>query len=385
VTLERRKLAFMVRGGLHPSGRYEIVPVWLTLLERLAQRHDVHAFVLRHLREPSTYLLRGITVHDLGRPSADVRFGRWAEWRAIRAALARCDQFDVLHGVWVDPGGFLAAVAGRRFSVPTVVTCDSGEFVAIDAVAYGMQRTAGGRALVSAACRLATRVHVTSMYMERLAAMRGYGAVRIPVGIDVARATISPRPDEGPPWKLLQVASLNRVKDQAMLLNAVSIASREIDVRLDLVGEDTLGGALQSHAAVIGIADRVTFHGFRPHDELRPFYGGAHLYVQSSRHEAAGISVLEAAASAVPIVGTHVGYVADWSPTGAIAVEPGNATHLARAIVDTLRDPETRRQIAANAGAFAMAHDVDWTARELEKLYADLQRGTHFRRRGQSL
>jgi glycosyltransferase involved in cell wall biosynthesis len=96
--------------------------------------------------------------------------------------------------------------------------------------------------------------------------------------------------------------------------------------------------------------------------------------VQSSRHEAAGAAVLEAAAAALPVVGTRVGYVADWAPDAAVAVEPGDASALARAMVDTVKNAEMRAQLASRAHAFAEAHDVDWTAGELEKLYQSLAR-----------
>ena len=101
------------------------------------------------------------------------------------------------------------------------------------------------------------------------------------------------------------------------------LEARGIDARLDLVGEDTLNGALQERAVRLGLADRIAFHGFVPSDRLPQFYACAHLYVQSSRHEAAGVAVLEAAASGVPVVGTAVGYVKDWARLRAAAVPPG--------------------------------------------------------------
>jgi glycosyltransferase involved in cell wall biosynthesis len=366
------RLAFVLSGGLHPSGREQVIPALLGLLERLARRHEVHAFTLRHLAEPATYTLRGMTVHDLGRPGAGKRFQRWNEWRALRAALESHERFDVIHGYWVDPGGLLAALAGRRFGVPSIVTCDSGEFSAIDAIGYGMQRTARARALVSVACRLANRVHVASRYMEELASAHWYNVVRFPIGVDVAAVPPPPTPREGPPWRVLNVASLNRVKDHATLLDALSTVSRTVDVRLDLVGEDTLDGVVQARASALGIADRVSFHGFRPFDELPAFYHAAHLYVQSSRHEAAGAAVLEAAASGLPIVGTRVGYVAEFAPHAAVAVAPGDANALAQAIVGTLADADQQTRLATNARAFALMHDVNWTAAELERLYAAL-------------
>src|SRR6185436_18738171 len=118
----------------------------------------------------------------------------------------------------------------------------------------------------------------------------------------------------GPPWRLLRVASLNRVKDYPMLMRALArLVPALPGVHLDVVGEDTLDGSVQQLAKALGVDAHVTFHGFQPTDALAPFYARAHLHLVSSRHEAAGIVVLEAAAAGVPTIGTRVGFLADWS------------------------------------------------------------------------
>jgi hypothetical protein len=142
------KIAMVVTGGLHPSGDEQVVPSWLALFERLAARHEIHAFALKHLATPRTYTLRGFTVHDLGRPSAPIGLARWAQERALARALDAHGPFDLIHGFWADPAGQLAARAGRRLRIPSVVTCDSGEFVSLPQIKYGSQRTSNGRRAV---------------------------------------------------------------------------------------------------------------------------------------------------------------------------------------------------------------------------------------------
>ena len=363
------KIAIVVTGGLHPSGSQQVVQAWLWLIQRLSAANEVHAFALRHLPEPAQYQLAGATIHDLGRPE-----GRWAQWKALHRALTTVGPFDVIHGFWADPAGALAAVAGRRLGIPSVVTCDSGEFSSIPAIGYGSQQSAPGRAAVALACRLATRVHVTTRFMETRAASYAAHVARIPIGVDLESISAPASRSDGPPWRLLQVASLNRVKDQSTLLEAVAVARRSISIKLDLVGEDTLGGKLQREATSHGLSGSVTFHGFQPHDAVMRFYRSAHMYVQSSRHEGGGISVLEAAAARLPIVGTRVGHVSDLEPHAAVAVPPGDAHALADAIVRTLRDALGRRTISARASQFAESHDANWTAQQMLALYESLNR-----------
>lgn len=365
------RLGMVVTGGLHPSGREQVVPSLLALFERLGRAHDVHAFALRHLAHARTYTLRGITVHDLGRPSAPLGLTRWAQYRALARAVTAAGPFDVVHGFWADPAGLLAARLGRRLRLPSVVTCDSGEFVELPEIGYGSQRTPRGRSAVREACSHSSQVHVCTSFMRAQASRHGVETIVIPLGI-AAGAGLPLRHKRGEGLRLLQVASLSPVKNQAALIEAVALLARDIDVRLDLAGEDTLGGLLQARACELGVADRVAFHGFVPNDQLAPLFAAADLYVQSSRHEAAAVSVLEAAAAGVPVVGTRVGYVADWSPDRAAAVDAATPQALADAIRTLHGDRERAATISAAAGAWVRAHDADWTAAQFEQLYQQL-------------
>jgi glycosyltransferase involved in cell wall biosynthesis len=368
------KIAMVVTGGLHPSGREQVVPSWLALFARLARTHEVHAFALRHLPQPRTYELMGFTVHDLGRPEAPLGLTRRVQSRALVRALADAGPFDILHGFWGDPAGQLAVLGGRHFGIPSVATFDSGEFVSLPEIDYGSQRTARGRRAIAEACT-ASRVHVCTQFMAAQAAAGGIAATVIPLTTVTAAsaAPLAPAPARGTRLRLLQVASLSRVKNQRLLLEALARLASRIEATLDLAGEDTLGGELQRHAADLGVADRVTFHGFVPQDALAPLYAAADVYVQSSRHEAAGVSVLEAAAAGVPIVGTRAGYVADWATEMAVAIDDANPDSLADAILAIHADPAARAR-ADRARAWSIEHDADRMTAAFEALYLDLVR-----------
>lgn len=381
------KVAVVVTGGLHPSGRDQVVPSWLALFSELAKTHDIHAFALRHLPETQTYSLRGFTVHDLGRPSAAIGLTRWAQARALRRALAAQGPFDLVHGLWGDPAGQLAVRSARGFGIPSLVTLDSGEFVSIPVIDYGSQRTARGRTAIKEACG-ATRIHVCTRFMADKAAQHGVQPAVIPLTTVTSspaatadgaeQAELKFRPPgrvrvggDGGPLKLLQVASLSRVKNQQMLIDALAIVRQSVDARLDLVGEDTLGGELQRRAGEKGVGEHVRFLGFVPQDRLAATFADADLYVQSSLHEAAGVSVLEAAASGLPIVGTRVGYVADWAPDRALAIDTGDPSALAQAILTLHGDPLRAREMAARAQSWALEHHAGWVADRFTLLYRD--------------
>jgi glycosyltransferase involved in cell wall biosynthesis len=362
------RIAWIVAGGVDESGVERVTPSLLWQIERLARRHELHIYVLRYHKRPQTYQLLGATVYDLGRPEGIRR-----QYAATLAAIRRHGRPDVLHGMLALPAGFVAAVVGRRLGVPSIVTCDSGEFIAIDDIAYGAQATARQRWAVRVTSRLASRVVVCTTYQARLAEGCGVRTVLVPIGVDTSRFHPPAARPDGPPWRLLQVASLNRVKDQQTLLGAFArLLAARVDARLEIAGEDTLGGAVQREAARLGVAEHVTFHGPVASASLAELYRRAHLFVLSSRHEGGPVVALEAAAAAVPIVGTAVGYVADWAGDRAIAVPPHAPAALADAVAALLGDPVRRGRLAASARHWVLRHDADWTASEHDRLYHEL-------------
>jgi glycosyltransferase involved in cell wall biosynthesis len=175
------------------------------------------------------------------------------------------------------------------------------------------------------------------------------------------------------PARLIHVASLNRVKDQPTLLHALA-AMRDcgIDFRMDLVGQDTLGGEIQSLAARLGLSARLSFHGFLPQRALRPLVEASDVMMISSRHEAGPLALHEAAVVGVPTVGTAVGQIADWAPQAALAAPVAAPEVLARHATALLRDEELRLGIARQAWLRATRENADGTARCFEAIYESL-------------
>jgi glycosyltransferase involved in cell wall biosynthesis len=378
------RIGLVVSGGVDRSGRERVTPSLLWLIERLAHRHDVHVFVLHYYPRPCSYPLLGATVHDIGRVDGARILRRRRRRQRLSAAIDANGPLELLHAYQGMPAVVSAPVAGR-LGMPFVVTLDSGELTAIRDIGYGLQLRWLDRRGIAAAARAAARVTVATSFMAGLVPedfSRDPVAV-IPLGVDASAFPPGPHV-EGPPWRLLRVASINRVKDHSTLLRALALlVDRGLDVQLDIVGEDTMDREARSLASTLGVGSRVTFHGFQPTDRLAPFFARAHLHVVSSRHEAAGVVVLEAAAAGLATVGTSVGYVADWHPDRAQAVPVQDPAALASAIGELLRDPRRRGQLASAAREWTLAHDADWTTAQFERVYGEVIR-SGYRRRARS-
>ncbi len=363
------KVALVVPGGVDRSGEQRVIPALLWLIERLAQRLELHVFALHQEPEPARYELLGATVHNIGRA--------WTRLRTLGALLAehRRRPFAVLHGFWATPPGVLAAIAGGMLGRPVVLHLAGGELVALPDISYGALRGARSRLWVRVALYGASRITAASSPMIEAAAQLGVQVERLPLGVDLARWPVhEPRPRvEGRPARLLHVGSLNLVKDQRTLLLAASVLyQRGAPFRLEIAGADTLSGAVQNFAESLGLSGHVWFHGFVPQSQLRPLMEAADLLLVSSRHEAGPVVMLEAAVAGVPTVGTAVGHVRDWSPDAAVAVPVGDYEGLARETMALIADEARRVRLAMAAQALAVREDADWTAQRVVALYHEL-------------
>jgi glycosyltransferase involved in cell wall biosynthesis len=192
----------------------------------------------------------------------------------------------------------------------------------------------------------------------------------LPLGIDTRRFQPFSSHRVEKPWRLIQAATLNEVKDQSTLLQALSqVRETQPDVHLHLVGQDILNGRLQRLTSELSLINEVTFHGFMNQKDLLTLYQQAHLYVQSSLFESQGASVLEAAACGVPTVGTAVGLVHELAPDAAVSVPIAHPSAMSAAIIRLLDEEDQRNRLSQAAMIWTRIHNADWTADQFEALY----------------
>jgi glycosyltransferase involved in cell wall biosynthesis len=373
------RIALVVPGGVGPDGVRAVIPALLSLVERLAVRHEVLVIATEQRARPDEYDLRGARVLALGSAGR----GPLGRLRLTRRALTALATFrpDVVHAIWLGLGSTIAVLAGWRLKVPVVASIGGGELVDIPRIGYGGARSWRGRLHGRLALGRAAAVTAGSRSALEPIAGRRLDARWIPLGAERITERDMPletrRADDA--LRLLVVASVNRVKGPDVVLGAVlrSGAALGRRVHLDWIGEDTLAGASTTLASALGLTDLVSFRGFRPHDQVLAAWARADISVQGSHHESQGVAVLEAAMAGVPTVGTEVGLVAELAaldPPAAMAVPVGDARALADAIVELARDEDRRRHLGGAAREWALGHDADWTAAAFEAVYASVSR-----------
>ncbi|MFQ5504379.1 MAG: glycosyltransferase, partial [Planctomycetota bacterium] len=99
----------------------------------------------------------------------------------------------------------------------------------------------------------------------------------------------------------------------------------------------------------LGMADAIRLVGAV--EDPAPCLADADLYLFSSRTESFGLGVLEAMASALPVVGPRVGGVSEvlGNPPAGRLLRPSSPLALAEAAHEILTCPETYRQLADRA------------------------------------
>lgn len=198
----------------------------------------------------------------------------------------------------------------------------------------------------------------------------------IPNGVDtgVFRPT-APDETRGDRFRILFVGRLHELKNINLLLrSAAELARAGTALSIDLVGDGPERPALEALAAGLGLADRITWHGWRPKEEVAALYRGASCLVNPSRYEGMPNTVLEAMASGLPVVASNVGGNNDLVAPGETGLlfeldEPEGLTRALRALADD-------RALAGGMGARARELAVrDYSWQGVARRYIDLLAG----------
>jgi glycosyltransferase involved in cell wall biosynthesis len=362
------RIALVVPGGVDRSGEYRVIPALLSLIERLSREHDVQVIALNQEPEPGSWELAGARIHNIGAHHTRVR-----AVHTIRK-LHQAAPLHMVHAMWSAACGQVAVVAAKLLGLPSLVHVTGGEVVAMPEIGFGGRQTWRGRMREALVLRGASALTATSTPIVGLLSQLGVRAERVPLGVDLTcwPPRIPRRREPGRPARLIQVASLNRVKDQSTLLQALALLARSMHVEADIVGDDTLHGEMQALTQRLGLSQQVRFRGFLTQRQLRPVVESADLMIVSSRHEAGPLALLEAAVAGVPTVGTAVGHVQEWAPQAALAVPIGAPAELAGAIRRLLEDEDLRLAVAHEAQRRATREDADYTAGHFQALYCRL-------------
>jgi phosphatidyl-myo-inositol dimannoside synthase len=176
---------------------------------------------------------------------------------------------------------------------------------------------------------------------------------RFRAGVDTASVRAKYRLNGGR-W-MLTVGRLVEHKGQDQTIRALALLrDSEPDLRYAIAGSGVYGVKLRALASELGVSDRVNFLGHVEDDELPALYNVADLYVGASRvavdHvEGFGISLIEAAATSLPVIAGREGGMPEAVVEGVtgLLVDPYDPASLAAAIRSLLDAPDHATKLGA--------------------------------------
>jgi len=317
---------------------------------------------------PARIPVRAFPVTGFATPRAIGQLGAFAAWcRSIGADIVHtCDLYGNIFGL---PGAVLAGVPVRIGNRREILTGDKSR-----------AQLTGQRLAYRAAHAVVANSSAARDQLE----MEGVSPSRIRLianGLDPLRFT--PAPPRPGIARIAMVANLRAEKGHDTLLAALPrILERHPEASVTLVGDGPRREPLELLARALGIAGRVRFAG--ECRDVAPVLRDHDLFVLPSRSEAFPNALIEAMATALPVVATRVGGIPEVVRDGVNGrlVPPDDPGALADTVIALMDDPAAAAALGRAARLDVERHyTIDRMVERFERLYlAEIE--THVWNRG---
>ncbi len=293
-------------------------------------------------------------------------------YRQIRGHLAeviREHRPDVIHAPWLAPDGVCAVMAGLEHDIPVVVQGIGNDanyylpnFPHRDYVIRWLQRSSALLFNCHSTRRNAEACGLTHPNTHVI-----YHGVEVDIfKPDPSRTTFGHR--------IVTLAQLLPRKNHQLLLRAFARLPEDLreSASLEFIGGGPTREQLERLAAELGIADKVTFAGRLPHEEMVRHLQQSDIYCLPTLSEGMPVATIEAMACGLPVIASRVDGLPESikEPTCGILVPPGDLEALTEALVDALHRDWDRQAIREHI----LSH-FTWElfARNITELYESLR------------
>jgi glycosyltransferase involved in cell wall biosynthesis len=295
----------------------------------------------------------------------------------------RREHYGIVH-THTSKGGFVGRLAAQLAGVPVVVHTAHG-------FAFHERSPRSARIFYSTLERIASHwcnriVSVSEFHRRWALELRicdSSKIVAIPNGIAALANPEVPRAElrrqlgvRNSDLLVLSMARLAPDKGLEYLVEAAAILLHtERQFQIVITGDGPLRAQLEELTRNLGVADWVTFAGFR--EDVSDLLAASDLVVLPSLREGLSIALLEAMAAGKPIIATSIGSHKELASQAEIArlVPPADAPALCEAILQVARDANLMARLSTNARSLFEARYTEETMlNAYEQLYFDLLR-----------
>ena len=222
----------------------------------------------------------------------------------IRRIIDEGYDFDLIDAHYFYPDGVAAAMLGRYFNKPVVITARGTDITFIPQyrlprkmIQWAAKQAAG---IVTVCEALKAEIVTLGVDANRIVALRNGVDLTLFQPLDREAMRKQLRLHQ---FTLLSVGNLVPVKGHDLIIAALPMLK---DVCLMIAGSGPELPRLQALATQLGVADRVRFLGGLPQTELRNFYCAADALVLASSREGWANVLLESMACGTPVVASNV-------------------------------------------------------------------------------
>jgi glycosyltransferase involved in cell wall biosynthesis len=277
----------------------------------------------------------------------------------VRARIAQADA-DVVHGHGAKGGAYARLAFGAKRCVRAYTPHGGSLLFSHDTLAGKVYLTTERLLMPRGDLYLFESEFSAETFARKIGRPRGLVRV-VHNGVTPAEfATVAPVPDA---TDLVFLGELRHLKGVDLLIDAVDLLRRDNrKVTATLIGDGPDAASFRAQVERLNLANVIRF---RPPMPARAAQALGRVMVMPSRMESLPYVVLEAAASAKPLIATRVGGIAEiYGPLSGDLVRPDDASALARAIAKTLDDPQaatsTAKQLQEQvAASFSLENMVE--------------------------
>ena len=288
----------------------------------------------------------------------------WTAWH-------RRDDYRIAHTDVFSGSAFLWAevVCGvlRGLEKPYILTLRGGNLPAFAQCWPGRVR----RLLTSARA-----VTTPSLFMQgALSSMRN--DIRyLPNALDIGKYHFKLRTNPVP--RLCWLRALHEIYNPTLAVKALALLRQDCPMMgLTMIGPDKGDGSLQAVqrlATELDINDNLRIIGPVPKSTVPDYLSKSDIFINTTRYESFGVSVMEAAAMGMCIVSTNVGELPYlWTnEQDILLVPPDDAQAMAAAVRRVLTEPGLAERLSGNARQKAQQFDWSVILPQWEQLFAQV-------------
>lgn len=375
------KIAMMVDAYKpYVSGITNYIELNKLFLERAGQEVYVFTFGGEEYHDQETRVIR-----SPGLPLVDT--GYYLSFQYSRKARELLQSMDVIHVQHPFLSGRLALHYARPFNIPILFTNHTRYDLYAQTYIPGLPEELSATFLENYMPNFCTAMDMVISPSAGMAQVLRSFKVQTPIsilpnGVDLSRFEAPPGQEflrarlDLHPNDLILVYSgrLAREKNLAFLLQTfIGAAQALTNIHLLLIGDGPEREALGQQANASPAAEKIHFTGQVSYTEIPHYLRQADAFVTASISEVHPLSVIEAMAAGLPVLGIDsvgVGDIVRHEETGLLA--PHNLAAFSAQLTRLCLDSALRKKMGANGRTIAQEYDIRRTSQTLLKQYQRL-------------